>query len=50
MKGSMVGELAEFLNAVLDGAPVKHTSLEFALDVMRAYEAALLSGGEWIDL
>ena len=46
----IVGELSEFLNAVLDGTPVKYTSLEFALEVMRAYEAALLSDGEWVDL
>ena len=46
----MVGELQEFLDAVLDGKKQTFTSLEFALKIMRAYEAVLLSEGSWIEL
>ena len=46
----IVDELREFLDAVLDGAPLRCSSLAFALQVMRAYEAALVSEGAWIDL
>ena len=46
----MVGQLQEFLDAVLDGKKQTFTSLEFALKIMRAYEAVLLSEGSWIEL
>ena len=45
----MVAELDEFLRAVLGGAQTRWTSLEFALQVMNAYEAVLTSQGSWID-
>lgn len=45
----MVQELAEFLFGILDGKPLQFSSLEFALQVMRAYEGVLLSEGAWVD-
>ncbi len=38
-------ELRYFCDCVLEGRPASKGSLEFALDVMRLYEAALLSDG-----
>ena len=42
----MYGELLDFCEAALDGRPLAIGTLEFALQVMRVYEAALLSAGE----
>jgi predicted dehydrogenase len=39
-------ELYDFCRAVLDGRPVRSCDLRFALQVMRIYEAALLSRGD----
>lgn len=42
----MVGELADFCDAVLEQRPPRIGTLEFALQVMRVYEAAMMSAGE----
>ncbi len=42
----MFDELYDFCGAVLDNRPVRSADLDFALHVMRIYEAALLSDGE----
>ena len=41
----MVPELLDFCQAVLDARPLATCDLEFALHLMRVYEAALLSAG-----
>lgn len=43
-------ELFDFCSAVLDAAPLRVGDLEFALEVMRVYEAALQSGGRPVTL
>lgn len=42
----MYGELRDFCDAVLDSRPLSIGTLEFALQVMRVYEAAMLSDGQ----
>ena len=44
----MYGELRYFCDQVLAGQPATRGSLEFALQVMRVYEAALLSDGRCV--
>jgi predicted dehydrogenase len=44
----IVQELKSFCDAVLEKKPLRQGSLEFALEVMQVYEAALLSGGKTI--
>lgn len=44
------GSLDHFCSSVLDGRPASRGSLEFALDVMKVYEAALLSDGNRVNL
>ncbi len=39
-------ELADFCAAILDQRPLRTTDLEFALHIMRIYEAALVSEGQ----
>lgn len=46
----MYDELLDFCTAVLDGRPLQSCDLEFALDVTRIYEAAIVSGGEPVDV
>lgn len=46
----MYGGLKYFCDSVLSGQIAEKGSLEFALDVMRVYEAALLSGGRTVYL
>ena len=46
----MVQEMAEFVFAILEGKDPQYSSLEFALQVMRAYEAVLMSQGNWVEL
>ncbi len=46
MTQGMYEEMRYFCQCALAGKPAEQGSLEFALDVMNAYEAALLSGGE----
>ncbi|MFW6189429.1 MAG: Gfo/Idh/MocA family oxidoreductase [Planctomycetota bacterium] len=41
----MYGEMMRFCRCVLEGRPAQRGTLEFALQVMRAYEAGLLSEG-----
>ena len=43
-------EMRYFCDCVLEGQPAQQGSLEFALSLMRTYEAALLSGGRRIPL
>ena len=43
-------EMMYFCRCVLDGRPARRGSLEFALEVMRVYEAALVSEGERVEL
>lgn len=43
-------EMQYFCTQVLANAPAEKGSLEFALDVMKVYEAALLSGGKRIEI
>jgi predicted dehydrogenase len=40
------GELRHFCDCALDGTPARRGTLEFALHLMRVYEAGLLSEGE----
>jgi predicted dehydrogenase len=42
----MFNELSDFCGAVLDKRPVAVANLEFALNIMRVYEAGLLSNGQ----
>ena len=42
--------MAEFVFAILEGKDPQYSSLEFALQVMRAYEAVLMSQGNWVEL
>jgi predicted dehydrogenase len=42
----MYGEMKYFCDCVLEGKKAERGTLEFALDVMKVYEAALLSGGK----
>ena len=42
------GEMKYFCDCVLDGRPAERGSLEFALHLMKVYEAALLSNGETV--
>lgn len=44
------GELKYFCDCVLNKQAAERGSLEFALEVMKVYEAALVSGGRRIDL
>lgn len=44
----MYHEMRHFCDCVLAGTPAVHGSLEFAHEVMKVYEAALLSGGKRI--
>lgn len=46
----MYDEMAYFCDCVLSGRPVASGSLEFALDVMKVYEAALLSNGTRVEI
>lgn len=46
MTQGMYEEMRYFCDCVLAGKPAERGSLEFALEVMRAYEAALLSTGQ----
>jgi predicted dehydrogenase len=46
----MYDEMAYFCDCILAGRPVVHGSLEFALDVMKVYEAALLSDGARVEI
>jgi predicted dehydrogenase len=41
----MYGEMKHFCDCVLEGRPASRGTLEFALEVMKVYEAALLSDG-----
>lgn len=41
----MVAELGHFFESVLDGRPAVKGTLEFALEIMRIYESAMLSNG-----
>ena len=43
-------ELRYFCDCVLEGQQAERGSLEFALEVMKVYEAALVSGGETVAL
>jgi len=43
-------ELFYFVSQALAGQPAKHGSLEFAVEVMKVYEAALLSNGRRIEI
>lgn len=42
----IVGEMRHFCDCILEGRPASQGTLELALDVMRVYEAALLSTGD----
>lgn len=44
----MAGEMMHFCESVLAGRPAERGTLEFALDVMRVYEAGLMSEGKRI--
>lgn len=46
----MYNEMRYFCDQILDGKPAVKGSLEFALEVMKVYEAALLSGGSRISI
>lgn len=46
----MVQEMDAFCRCVLEGADAGFGSLEFALEVMKVYEAALISGGERVPI
>jgi predicted dehydrogenase len=46
----LVGEMLYFCNCILDGRAAEIGSLSFALQVMRVYEAALLSEGQRVPL
>jgi predicted dehydrogenase len=46
----MYDEMRYFCDRILDGKPTVKGSLEFALMVMKVYEAALLSGGNRISI
>lgn len=46
----IIGEMNAFCRAVLQGEDASFGSLEFALQVMRVYEAALISNGKTIKL
>mgnify|MGYP000450016262 CR=1 FL=1 len=46
----IVQELEIFCHAVLNGEDTGYTSLEFALEVMKVYEAALRSAGRRIEI
>ena len=50
MTQGMHEEMRYFCQCVLDATPAERGSLEFALDVMRTYEAALLSNGEGVEV
>lgn len=43
-------EMLYFCNQVLAGKPAEKGSLEFTLEVMKVYEAALMSGGKRVDI
>jgi len=43
-------EMRHFCDAVLEGRPAGKGTLEFALEVMRVYEAALLSEGDRVEI
>jgi predicted dehydrogenase len=42
----MYGEMKHFCDCILEGKPASRGALELALEVMKVYEAALLSNGE----
>lgn len=44
------GELLHFCECALGGRPAERGTLEFAHEVMKVYEAALLSAGNWVAL
>jgi len=44
------GEMKHFCDCVLEGKPASQGTLEFALEVMKVYEAALLSDGKPISV
>jgi len=46
----MYGEMKYFCDCVLNGQKAERGSLEFALDVMKVYEAGLISAGKRIEL
>ena len=46
----MYGELSYFCDCLLNAKPAQKGSLEFALDVMLVYEAALRSNGNRVSL
>jgi len=46
----MYAEMRYFCEQVLAGQPAVKGSLEFALEVMRVYEAALVSEGERVSI
>lgn len=46
----MYNELNDFCEAILDNRPVAVTNLEFALNIMKIYEAGLMSMGKTITL
>ena len=47
-KQGFYNEMRYFCDCVLDSTPAEKGSLEFALEVMKVYEAGLLSGGDRI--
>ncbi|MBA3276211.1 MAG: Gfo/Idh/MocA family oxidoreductase [Chloroflexia bacterium] len=46
----MFNELSDFCEAILDDRPIRVTNLEFALNIMNIYEAALQSNGQPVAL
>lgn len=46
----MWNSLNEFCQAILEKRQPRQGTLEFALEVMKVYEAALLSRGQWLDI
>jgi hypothetical protein len=46
----MYGELKYFCDCVMEGKPAVTGSLEFALQVMKVYEAALWSVGNRVEI
>ncbi len=50
MTQGMYDEMMDFCRCVLEGRPAGRGSLEFAMNVMKTYEAALLSDGSWVEI
>ncbi len=46
----MFNELNDLCEAILDDRPIRVTNLEFALNIMNIYEAALQSNGQPVAL